>query len=100
MTATLLRRRWAQKALGAVLVLALLAPVFGWAAGAVGYAEPIDVAAEMTGAAQHAGDGAHGLFPGYSVPALGGAAGTFVSALLGIGLTLAVALGAGRLLEE
>lgn len=99
MSAAIVDRRWARKALAVVLVVALLAPVFGWAASAVGYAEPIDVAAEMTGAADEAADGSHGVLPGYTVPVLGSAAETLVSALIGVGLTLAVALGAGRLLE-
>lgn len=99
MNAAVAERSWVRKSLAALLLLALLAPVFGWAAGAVGYAEPIDVAAERTGAAD-AATGGHGLFPDYSVAGLGSSVGTLVSALIGIGLTLGVATAAGRLLEE
>lgn len=89
---------WLPRALVVLLVLALLAPVFGWAAGAVGYAEPLENAAEATGATDDAEPVAGAPLPDYSVPGLGGAAGTFVSAVVGTGVTLAVAAGIGRLL--
>lgn len=90
---------WFRKALAVIVVLALLSPVFGWAAEAVGYAEPIDLAAEQTGAADEA-TGGHGLFSNYSVPGTGGAVGTLLSAVVGIGLMLVVTIGLGRLLER
>lgn len=83
-----------------ILVLVVLAPVFGWAAGAVGYAEPLENAAEETGAAGAAGSINPALLPDYSVPGLGAPLGTLVSAVVGTALTLAVALGAGRVLEQ
>ena len=89
---------WVRTSLAVLVVLALLAPVFGWAAGAVGYAEPIDVAAEATGAADAAAGG-HGVFPDYSVAGLGAGAGTLVAAAVGIALTLLVGLAVGRVLE-
>lgn len=99
MSATL-AKPWARRALLCVLVLAVLAPAFGWASGAVGYAEPLENAAEATGAADSAVTIVAGIFPGYSVPGLGPSLGTLVSALVGTALTLAVAAGAGRLLER
>lgn len=93
-------RPWARRAMLALLVLVLLAPVFGWAASAVGYAEPLENAAEATGASDEATTINPGLFPDYSVPGLGAAAETFVSALVGTVLTLGVAIGLGRLLEQ
>jgi cobalt/nickel transport protein len=93
-------KAWARKALIVLVVMIVLAPVFGWAAGAVGYAEPIENAAELTGASEHETDVNPGLFPDYSVPGLGGGVGTLLSAVVGTGLTLAVAVGLGRLLEE
>lgn len=90
---------WARKALAVLAVLIVLAPVFGWAAGAVGYAEPIENAAERTGAAEHETGINPGLFPDYTVPGLGDGVGTLLSAVVGTGLTLGVALGLGRLLE-
>ena len=91
---------WIRGAAVGILVLVVLAPVFGWAAGAVGYAEPLENAAEETGAMDAASSTAHGLFPDYAVPGLGPATGTFVAALLGTALTLVAAGGTGRLLER
>ncbi len=92
-------RPWARRALLGVLLLAALAPAFGWASAAVGYAEPLENAAAATGAADAAVTVVPGLFPDYAVPGLGPSVGTLVSALVGTGLTLAVAVGLGRLLE-
>jgi len=91
---------WVRRALLVLLVLVVLAPVFGWASGAVGYAEPLENAAHETGAADAATPSTPGPLPDYSVPGLGAPFGTLVSAAVGTGLTLAVALGAGRLLER
>jgi cobalt/nickel transport protein len=91
---------WTRRALVGVVVLVVLTPVFGWASGAVGYAEPLENAAEATGATDAAEPVVPGLLPGYSVPGLGAPAGTLVSAVVGTALTLAVALGVGRLLER
>ncbi len=90
---------WARKALVVLAVLIVLAPVFGWAAGAVGYAEPIENAAELTGAAEHQTTTIPGLFPDYSVPGLGDGISTLLSGVVGTGLTLAVAVGLGRILD-
>jgi cobalt/nickel transport protein len=90
---------WVRGALVWLLVLALLAPVFGWAAGAVGYAEPLENAAEATGA-DDAATASPSVLGGYSVPGVAGGAGTLAAALVGTGLTLGVAVGLGRLLER
>ncbi|ELZ29651.1 hypothetical protein C475_01841 [Halosimplex carlsbadense 2-9-1] len=89
---------WFPKAVAVLVVLALLAPVFGWAAGQVGYAEPLDKAAEATGATDDAEPVELAPLPEYGVPGLGSAPGTLVSALVGTGLTLLVAFGIGRAL--
>lgn len=91
---------WARRGLAVIAVLIVLAPVFGWAAGAVGYAEPIENAAEQTGAVEHETVLNPGLFPDYTVPGTGDGLGTLLSAVVGTGLTLGVAVGMGRLLEE
>jgi cobalt/nickel transport protein len=91
---------WTRRALLGILVLVVLTPAFGWAAGAVGYAEPLEHAAAQTGAVDAARTTVPALLPDYTVPGLGGPAGTLVSAAVGTALTLAVALGAGRLLER
>jgi cobalt/nickel transport protein len=91
---------WGRQALLALLVLVVLAPVFGVASGAVGYAEPLDNAAEETGASDAAEPITPGLLPDYSVPGLGAPFGTLVSAAVGTALTLAVGVGIGRVLEQ
>jgi len=93
-------RPWFRKGLAVLLVLVVLAPVFGWAAGQVGYAEPLENAAEETGATDHAVTLNPGLMPDYGVPGLGAASGTLVSAFVGTALTLVVATGIGRLLAD
>lgn len=91
---------WIRRAAVALAVLVVLAPLFGWAAGIVGYAEPLENAAEETGAADAASPTVPGVFPDYSVPGLGPALGTLASAAVGTALTLAVGVGIGRLLER
>ena len=91
-------RDWLRSAVLVLLALVVLAPVFAWAAGQVGYAEPLEVAAEMTGATDDADPVHTGLMPDYGVPGLGGAVGTLVAALVGTTVTLAVATGLGRAL--
>lgn len=95
-----LSRPWVRRALAVVCLLAVLAPAFAWASGAVGYAEPLDNAADAAGAEDAAVSHHAGLLPDYGVPGLGATAGTLVSAFVGVGLTLALALGVGRLLER
>jgi len=93
------RGSWLRGAFLVLAVLVVLAPVFAWAAGQVGYAEPLDVAAEATGAADDAVTHSPGLLPDYTVPGLGTGLGTLGSALVGTALTLAVVVALGRLLE-
>lgn len=92
--------RWVQRAFLGLLVLVVLAPVFGWASGAVGYAEPLENAAEATGATDAANPINPGLLPDYTVPGRNGPLGTLVLAAVGTALTLVVAIGTGRLLER
>lgn len=88
---------WRGRAALVLLALVVLAPVFGWAAGQVGYAEPLENAAEETGATDDAESVHAGVLPDYSVPGLGAVSGTFLSAVVGTGLTLVVATALGRL---
>lgn len=85
-------------AIAILVTLALLAPVFGWAAGAVGYAEPLENAAEATGAADQAQPVGLAPFPDYGVPGLDSTIGTLISAVVGTALTLLVAVAIGRVL--
>lgn len=91
---------WMRRAVLVLAVLVALAPLFGWAAGVVGYAEPLENAAEETGAADAASPTVPGVFPDYSVPGLGPSLETLASAAVGTALTLAVGVGIGRLLER
>lgn len=92
------RPPWLRRALAAVVVLALLAPVFAWGANAVGYSEPLENAAEQTGAADDA-EPSPSLFADYGLPGLGGALGTLAAAIVGSAVTLAAVVGFGRLLN-
>ncbi|MFW6320654.1 MAG: PDGLE domain-containing protein [Halohasta sp.] len=94
------RPDWLPRALAILLALTLLTPLFGWAAGAVGYAEPLENAAEKTGAVDSAEAVEIALMPDYGVAGLGAATGTFVSAVVGTALTLVVAGAIGRLLAS
>lgn len=80
--------------------LVVLAPVFAWAAGQVGYAEPLENAAEAAGATGAAVVTVAGVFPDYSVPGLGATVGTLVAAAVGTVLTLGFATALGRVLAE
>jgi cobalt/nickel transport protein len=91
---------WVRRSLLCLVVLVVLTPVFGWASGTVGYAEPLENAAEATGASDDATAINPGLLPDYSVPGLSAPLGTLVSAVVGTALTLAVAIGVGRLLQR
>jgi cobalt/nickel transport protein len=98
MTRSPTQRSSLRGALAVLLLLTVLAPVFGVAADAVGYTEPLEIAAETTGAVDDANPVSIAPFPDYTIPGLGGATGTFLSALVGTGLTLGVMVVVGRLL--
>ena len=91
-------RQWVRRALAVVLIMLVLAPAFAWAAGAVGYTEPLEQAAEETGATDDADPVTTGPLPDYSVPGLPAWLGTFLSGLIGTAVVLAIGLGVGRLL--
>ena len=93
-------RRWPRLGLAVVLLLVLSSPVFAWAAGSVGYTEPLEVAAERAG--DEATGAYAGVFPDYTVPvgAVPGGGDILISGAIGTALTLAVTVGVGRLLRE
>jgi len=92
--------QWARRGLGAVAAMVALSPLFAWAAGQVGYAEPLENAAEHTGATAHEVTYNAGLLPDYTVPSLDPFVGTLVSGVVGTALTLVVVLAMARLLAE
>lgn len=93
------QKPWVRRALAAVVVLALLSPMFAWAAGQVNYAEPLENAAEVTGASEHAESHFGGVLPDYTVPGTNTHLGTAIAGLVGSALVFLLALGFGKLLE-
>ena len=93
-------RSWLVPALGALALLVLAAPVFAWAAGAVGYTEPLTLAAEATGAGDDAQTTLPGLLPDYTVPGLPAPVGTLLSGLVGTALVLVLGTALGRTLTD
>jgi cobalt/nickel transport protein len=65
-----------------------------------GQAEPLENAAEAAGASEAAEPLFSGFLPGYTLDGLNPYLGTLLSALLGSGLVLVIALGLGRLLSD
>jgi len=97
--AALARRTWVKAAIACVLVLVALSPAFAWAAGQVSYAEPLENAAEETGAVDEARSINPGLLPGYTIPGLDTYIGTFLSGLVGVGVVFLLTVGIGRALR-
>lgn len=93
------RSRWQRRSLGGLLGLVVLAPVFAWAAEQTGYAEPMENAAALAGAASQAVPTSVSLFSDYAIPGFGPQLGTLFGALLGTFLTLGLALVVGRILD-
>lgn len=94
------RVRWQRRALVGLFGLVALAPLFGWAAERTGYAEPMENAAALVGAASHAEPTALSLLSGYTIPGVGPHLGTLGAALFGTLLTLGLGLGVARLLTR
>jgi cobalt/nickel transport protein len=76
-----------------------LSPIFAWGAKQVGYAEPLDNAAEITGATTEAVTLLPGVLPGYTVPGIGPYLGTLIAGGIGTMLTLGIAVALGYLLR-
>jgi len=91
---------WVRRGLLAVAAMIVASPAFTWAAGQVGYAEPLENAAEHTGAVAHEVTYNAGLLPDYTVPGIDPLLGTLVSAAVGTALTLLVVTAMARLLAE
>ena len=92
------RTPWQRRSLIGLLGLVVLAPVFAWTAERTGYAEPMENAAALAGATSEAVPNSVSLLSSYAVPGFDPYLGTLLVALLGTLLTLALALGVGRLL--
>ncbi len=68
-------------AMAVILAMVVLSPLFAYAAELVGYAEPLEKAAEMMGLEEHPLYG--GILPDYTVPGLDPYVGTLISAAVG-----------------
>lgn len=95
---SVVRRHWQRRVLTGLIGLAVLAPVFAWAAERTGYAEPMENAATLVGAASSADPPMLSVLSGYTVPGLGPHLGTLGAALGGTVLTLVLAVAVGRAL--
>ena len=91
---------WVRRGLLALAGIVAVSPVFAWAAKRVGYAEPLENAAEHTGAVAHEVTYSAGLLPDYTVPGIDPLLGTLVSAAVGTALTLLVVTAMARVLAE
>lgn len=79
-------------------VLIVLSPLFAWAAGKVGYMEPLEHAAEKQEA--HGNSLFSGLFPDYTVPGLNIYLGTLIAGIVGVLVTLGFSLLMVKLLRS
>ena len=95
-TPTIDRRRLLRRGVGVVAGLVVLSPAFAWSAKQVNYTEPLEHAAETTGATAHAVTTLSGLLPDYGIAGVDPYLGTLVSGLVGAALVLAIGWLAGR----
>ena len=72
----------------AIGFMVILAPFFVWAAEYVNYSEPLENAAEETGAHEHEESLFKGIFSEYSIPGIGTSASTLVSGVIGCAIIL------------
>jgi len=85
-----------KKAYIAIAIMIILAPLFAWAADKVGYSEPLENAAEETGAEE--GESIFsGIFPDYTIPGLNPYISAFITGLIGSVIILAIAFAAKKL---
>jgi len=80
-----------KKAYVAIAIMLILAPLFAWAADLVGYSEPLENAAEETGASEN--QSYTGIFPDYTVPGLNPYLSALITGVIGVAIILAVFYG-------
>jgi len=95
-TPTIDRRRLLRRGAGVVGGLVVLSPLFAWAAGQVGYTEPLEHAASATGATAHTVSTLPALLPDYGLAGVDPYVGTLVSGVVGAALVLVIGWLAGR----
>jgi len=92
-------RRW-RGVLIAIFLMILVSPFFAWGAEIVGYAEPLENAAEHLGAMEHEYAIISGLIPDYTIPGANPYASAIVAGIVGCLIVLGLGLVVGKVLER
>jgi hypothetical protein len=83
-----------------ISVMLLLSPLFAWTAEVVGYAEPLENAAEHLGAIEHEYAIISGILPDYTVPGANPYASALVAGIVGCITVAMLCLAIGKVLER
>jgi len=81
-------------------ILLLLTPLFAWAADLVGYAEPLENAAEHLGAMEHETAIISGILPDYTIPGANPYASAVVAGIVGCVIVLVIGILVGKALAR
>ena len=81
-------------------ILLLLTPLFAWAADLVGYAEPLENAAEHLGAMEHETAIISGILPDYTIPGANPYASAIVAGIVGCVIVLIIGILVGKALAR
>lgn len=93
-------RPWVRRGTAVVFLVAALSPVFSRAASIVEYTEPLENAAEATGAVDHATAIHAGIMPGYGVPGVPDLLGILIAGVAGTALVLVLGILMGRFFTD
>ncbi len=91
-------RKW-RTVLIVIAAMILVSPFFAWAAEVVGYAEPLENAAEHLGAIEHEYAIISGIIPDYTIPGANPYASTIVAGIVGCLIVLCLGFVIGKALE-
>jgi hypothetical protein len=91
----MMKKEW-KKAIVAIGIMLILSPLFAWAADKVGYAEPLEKAAEHLGVEEHA---TISIFPDYTIPGADPYASALIAGIFGCIVVLLVCLWIGKALR-
>ena len=83
-----------------IAAMILVSPFFAWGAEIVGYAEPLENAAEHLGAMEHGYAIISGLIPDYTIPGANPYASAIVAGIVGCLIVLGLGLVVGKVLER
>jgi hypothetical protein len=82
----------------AILVIIAVSPFFAWGAEVVGYAEPLENAAEDLGAMEYESTIILGILPDYTIPGANPYASTIVAGIVGCLIVFGLGLVMGKVL--